>query len=151
VDKTTRNQWIWRGGMNKKILIVDDSDPLRSSLRRLLSHNPDWSICGEAANGQEALEKAKECRPDLILVDFAMPVMNGLEVASELKHVLPTVPIVMLTLFKDRFLEEEAYKAGVTWVLSKDDEMSRVMDFARILLRPETSPGAHWVFSANTK
>ena len=122
--------------MSKNILIVDDSDVIRRSLRNLLSRNHDWTICAEAANGREAVQKARECRPDLVVLDFAMPIMNGLEVASELKQVHPTLPIVMLTVFKDRFLEEQAYKAGVTWVLSKEDEMSKVMDFARILLRP---------------
>jgi DNA-binding NarL/FixJ family response regulator len=65
-----------------------------------------------------------------------MPKMNGLEAAQKLKYILPTTSIVMLTVFKDRALEEQAYKAGVSWVLSKS-EAPKVLDFARILLRPD--------------
>jgi DNA-binding NarL/FixJ family response regulator len=128
--------------MASSILIADDNEVIRRTLRNLIGTYKELSVCGEASNGQEAVEKAKELQPDLVLLDFSMPVMNGLEAASELKKGRPLVPIVMLTMFKDKFLEERAYKAGVSLVLSKEESMKRVADYARILLRPDPSPGS---------
>jgi DNA-binding NarL/FixJ family response regulator len=87
------------------------------------------------------VEKAKRLHPDLAILDFSMPTMDGLELARELRRIDPKMPIVMLTAFKDESLNRKAYKAGVSWVLSKREGVDRVYDFARILLRPN-SPAA---------
>ncbi len=126
--------------MSKYVLIVDDNEAIRRTLRYLFKGSDDWTICGEAVNGRDALEKAHELQPDLVILDFSMPVMNGLEAASKLKEEIPQLPIVMLTAFKDRFLEQQAFNAGVSWVLSKTEDVSTVVDFARILLK-STHPG----------
>jgi DNA-binding NarL/FixJ family response regulator len=105
--------------MAKHVSIVDDNQAIRRTLRYLFKENPQWTICGEATNGRDALEKAHALQPDLVILDFSMPVMNGLETASLLKKNSPKLPIVMLTAFKDRFLEQQAFHAGVSWVLSK--------------------------------
>lgn len=128
--------------MTKSIMIVDDNDVIRRGLRRLFSGSDDWTVCAEAVNGREALEKAEKHRPDFVVLDFSMPVMNGLEAASKLKNISPKMYIVMLTAFKDKYLEEKAYKSGISWVLSKTEDLSRVTEFARILLRPETAAAA---------
>ena len=120
------------------ILIADDSEVIRRSLRSLIGNHKELTICGEAENGAEAIEKAHKLKPDLILMDFSMPLMNGLDAATQLKKDSPRVPIVMLTMFKDKFLEDRAYKAGVSLVLSKEESMGRVADYARILLKPDT-------------
>src|SRR5271155_4446702 len=124
------------GIMPKSIMIVDDNEMIRRSLRELLSDKGDWTICAEAADGREAVEKARYYLPDLIVLDFSMPNMDGVEAARRLKDILPTTSIVMLTAFKEKLLEEQAYKAGISWVLSKS-EATKVLDFARILLRPD--------------
>jgi DNA-binding NarL/FixJ family response regulator len=124
--------------MPKSIMIVDDNEMIRRNLRELLSHQGDWTICAEAVDGCDAVEKARHLLPDFIVLDFSMPNMDGLEAARKLKQILPTTSIVMLTAFKDRGLEAEAYKAGVSWVLSKSDA-PKVLDFARILLRPDVA------------
>lgn len=123
--------------MKNSILIADDSEVIRRTLRNLIGGHKDLNVCGEAENGQEAIQKAHHLKPDLVLMDFSMPIMNGLDAASHLKKQSPKVPIVMLTMFKDKFLEQRAYKAGVSLVLSKEESMSRVADYARILLKPE--------------
>lgn len=123
--------------MPNSILIADDNEVIRRTLRNLIRKYKELTICGEAENGLEAIEKAKKLEPDLILIDFSMPVMNGLDAACELKKGRPKVPIMMLTMFKDKFLEERAYRAGVSLVLSKEENMARVADYARILLRPD--------------
>ena len=123
--------------MTNSILIADDSEVIRRTLRNLLGGYKDLKVCGEAENGQDAIQKAHHLKPDLVLMDFSMPIMNGLDAASHLKKQSPKIPIVMLTMFKDKFLEQRAYKAGVSLVLSKEESMSRVADYARILLKPE--------------
>jgi DNA-binding NarL/FixJ family response regulator len=115
--------------VTNSILIADDSAVIRRSLRSLIGGHKELTVCGEAENGAEAVEKAHKLKPDLILMDFSMPIMNGLDAATQLKKDSPRVPIVMLTMFKDKFLEEHAYKAGVSLVLSKEESMGRVADF----------------------
>jgi len=72
--------------MSAQILIVDDSPFLRRSIRFSIEQNTDWQVCGEAENGKVAIEKTKELHPDLIILDLAMPVMNGLDAARHLAH-----------------------------------------------------------------
>ena len=72
-----------------------------------------WKICGEAQNGQEAIAKATDLEPDLIILDLAMPIMNGLKAAREISKAMPAVPILMYTIHNSRELELEAKTAGV--------------------------------------
>ncbi len=125
--------------MAKHILIVDDNECMRNSLLNLFKKDED-AVCAVAVNGREAVEKAKEFQPDLVVIDFSMPEMNGLEATAKLKAISPRLRIVLLTAFKDTTLDQQAYEAGATWVLSKtEDDVSRVLDFARILMRPDSS------------
>jgi CheY-like chemotaxis protein len=94
----------------------------------------DWKV-EEARNGREAIEKAEESKPDLIVLDLAMPVMNGLEAAPVLRPMLPTVPIILFTLYADKFLEREAISAGITVVVSKDAALKTLLNRAQELLR----------------
>ena len=124
--------------MAKSIMIVDDNEMIRRNLRNLLSGNSDWFVCAEAIDGRDAVEKARQYHPDFVVLDYCMPIMDGLETAPKLKNISPQSSIVMLTMFKDKFIEDKAYKAGVSWILSKmTDDLSKVVDFARILLRAE--------------
>ena len=79
--------------MPKSILIVDDHEVVRRELRSLFKPYPEFSICGEAIHGVDAIEKAGELSPDLIILDLAMPEMNGLEAAAALRYMMPTVPL----------------------------------------------------------
>jgi DNA-binding NarL/FixJ family response regulator len=123
----------------KLIMIVDDNEIIRHKLRHLFRASKEWIVCAEAVNGSEAVEKAQKFHPDFVVLDYCMPNMDGLEAAPKLKNICPQSSIVLLTAFKDKFLEEKAYKAGVSWVLSKEDAR-KVLDFARILLRPDDPP-----------
>ena len=84
--------------MSKSILIADDSEEVRKHVSRILRSNLDFEVCAEAVNGQDAVAKARELHPDLVILDLGMPVMNGLEAARELKRILPLVPIILFTL-----------------------------------------------------
>ena len=105
--------------MTTRILIADDHKAAIREIRTLLGANPEGEVCGEAANGQEALAKANEVHPDVIVMDFAMPVMNGLMAAQEITKVQPTVPIVLNTLYNSPQVELEAKKHGIRKVVEK--------------------------------
>lgn len=105
----------------KSILIVDDSAIIRRALRTLLDRNHDWEICGEAENGREAVDKALLLRPDLVLLDLSMPIMNGFQAARELHRSLPRVLILMFTTFSNAHVEREALALGVSAVRSKSE------------------------------
>jgi DNA-binding NarL/FixJ family response regulator len=83
--------------MAKRILVADDSPLIRKMLCQLFEREDDYDMCAEAANGQEAIELALKHRPDLIILDFAMPILNGLHAARKLKKIMPEVPIILFT------------------------------------------------------
>ena len=112
--------------MTTRILIVDDHKSAIREIRTLLGANPEWEVCGEAADGQEALAKANEMHPDVIVLDFAMPVMNGLMAAQEITKVQPTIPIVLNTLYNSPQVELEAKKHGIRKVVEKTDSAALV-------------------------
>ena len=103
----------------KRILIVDDHAAVRRAIARLFERVPTFAICGEAENGSVAIEKARELKPDAIVIDLSMPVMNGLQATRILRALMPAVPILMYTSFTHVNLAEEALAAGVTRVASK--------------------------------
>jgi DNA-binding NarL/FixJ family response regulator len=83
--------------------------------------HPDWQICGEANDGREAVAKAAELQPDLIILDFKMPLANGIKAGSEISSSMPTIPIVMYTLYKTPELEVAAKLVGIRHVIGKED------------------------------
>ena len=103
-----------------KILIVDDNPSVRAALRICLKTKTDWIVCGEAENGESAIKLARSVRPDVVLLDYAMPVMNGLEAARALSSLAPECAILMYTMFAAPELAEIASSAGVRAVLSKE-------------------------------
>lgn len=119
-----------------RILIVDDSSLVRQRLRELLQQHPNWDVCGEAANGRDAIEKVQELNPDVIVLDFLMPGMDGLQAAREIGRVVPTVPILMFTMHMSRQLMQEARKVGIRGAVAKSD-VTRVIQGLEALLRNE--------------
>jgi DNA-binding NarL/FixJ family response regulator len=122
--------------VSKHILIVDDSALIRRIIRETLEQQNGWEVSGEAANGREAIEKAQELRPDLIVLDLAMPVMNGLEAARALKRLLPRVPVLMFTNFDAAHLKREALAAGISAVVSKSGSLQSLVSAIQGLLEP---------------
>jgi len=107
-----------------RIFIVDDSEFARTGLKVLLAGRSDCEICGEASDGRQAVMKVIDLNPDLIILDYSMPGMDGLQVAQEIFKALPAALILICTLFPSRELEREALKYGVRHVISKA-EMSK--------------------------
>jgi DNA-binding NarL/FixJ family response regulator len=105
-----------------RILLVDDSIRIRDSLRSFLLAQPGVEICGEAADGLEAIEKARGLRPDLIVLDLSMPLMNGFDAGDAIhRDVLPQVPLILFTFHKDDAVTARASAAGFRAVVSKED------------------------------
>jgi chemotaxis response regulator CheB len=102
----------------KSVLIVDDNAFIREALRRVFDLEADFEVCGEAANGREAIERAQALRPDLIVLDLSMPVMNGFDAARVLKRLLPTVPLIMYSAFGDTLAKYQARLIGI-WEFPK--------------------------------
>lgn len=109
-----------------RIFIVDDSEFARTGLKVLLAGRSDCEICGEASDGRQAVMKVIDLNPDLIILDYSMPGMDGLQVAQEIFKALPEALILICTLFASRELEREALKYGVRHVISKA-EMSKAL------------------------
>jgi two-component system, NarL family, invasion response regulator UvrY len=120
--------------MAKTVLIVDDSPMIRRSLCDLFRQQADFAICGEAENGLEAIEKVQQGKPDLIVLDLAMPGMSGLDVARVINRMRPEVPIILFTLYSDSVVQEQARSAGISMVISKGERGRLLIDKARSLL-----------------
>lgn len=119
--------------MAGSVLIVDDSAVMRHALRQLFSR-ADFVVCGEAENGRDALEKAQELYPDLIVMDLSMPVMSGIEAARILNTLIPSVPIIVFTEHANILSAQEAQAAGIAAVVSKSEAPSVLLGEARVLL-----------------
>jgi two-component system response regulator NreC len=114
--------------MDKRILIVDDSAPIRGLVRTFIESRPGIKVCGEAADGLEGVEKVLELRPDLIILDFSMPRINGLQAALIFHEVVPRTPIILFTIYKDGVIGRLAHNVGVASVVSKTEQLSVLAD-----------------------
>jgi DNA-binding NarL/FixJ family response regulator len=98
------------------ILIVDDFEPLRSWVRSILQAHPEWKIVGEACDGAEAVQKATELQPDIILLDLGLPTLNGIDAAKMILQRCPHSRIIFLTQNQDReVVRRLAWTGQVTW------------------------------------
>jgi DNA-binding NarL/FixJ family response regulator len=104
-----------------RILLADDNVTMRRSLRSVLEEQDQWQICEEAADGAEAVRKTEQCAPDIILLDFQMPQMNGLDAAKEIRRRRPSIPILMISLYMSSHLTEEARRIGIRGTCAKSD------------------------------
>lgn len=126
--------------MNVRILVVDDNAAVRHCLRLLLQEHADWEVCGEAVDGIEAIEKYRQLRPDLLVVDVSMPRMNGLDAAREILKLSPKILILLYTSYLTAQLIDVAHKAGIRGTVSKD-AMHLVVVGLEALLRGEEYSG----------
>jgi DNA-binding NarL/FixJ family response regulator len=120
-----------------RILVVDDNSSVRRYLRGVLEQQENWEVCDEAGNGREAVDRFCETRPDVILLDFQMPEMNGLDAARCIARLSPQTPILIVTLYLSKQLSDEARKVGARGACAKTDTHSLV-NAVGALLRKET-------------
>ena len=126
-----------KGPLAKRILIVDDGEEVRQVVRAVFEARSPYEVCGEAKNGIEAVEKALVLKPDLILLDVAMPMLNGVEVASVLSGSMPNMPIVLYTMYNEMLGLSLASAVGATAVVSKADGIGRLLECVQNLLEPK--------------
>ena len=120
-----------------RILVADDNPAIRRCLRGLLDHHADWLVVDEASNGREAVERFESTHPDLIVLDFQMPEMNGLDAARSIVNASPKTPILMVTIHLSKQLSDEARKVGIRGACAKTN-IHAVVDAVGALLREET-------------
>jgi DNA-binding NarL/FixJ family response regulator len=120
-----------------RILVVDDNPAVRHYLRSLLEQQSTWHVCDEARTGGEALQRVKKNPPDMILLDFQMPDLNGLDVARQISGLFPTIPILMVTIHLSKQLAEEAQRAGIRGACAKSD-VGSIVEAVDALLHQRT-------------
>jgi two-component system, OmpR family, response regulator MprA len=125
--------------LRSRILVIDDGDSVRDVIGLFLEH-AGFDVCGEAADGVEAIEQAKKLKPDLIVLDLVMPRMNGAEAASILSQTMPGVPIVLLTLYQNVLGSALASAVGIRAVLDKTEGLDKLVACVRSLLRSAHTP-----------
>ncbi len=106
--------------MSVKILIADDHQAMRETLKTLLAQDKNLEVIGEAGNGKEAIESAKALHPDVVIMDIAMPVMNGIDATKILLHEMPGLQVIGLTMYSNHHFINSMMDAGASTVLSKD-------------------------------
>lgn len=119
------------------ILIVDDQSLFREGLRTLLSVQPDFKVLGEATNGEEALRLAVQFRPDIILMDLRMPVMDGATATQRLREIIPNSRVIVLTTFDDDENVFDGMRAGAVGYLLKDVSSEKLFEAIRAAHRGE--------------
>jgi two-component system vancomycin resistance associated response regulator VraR len=120
----------------KNILLVDDSESVRVATRLVIESCTNFRVCGEASHGVEAINKAQSLNPDVVIMDLAMPEMNGVEAANLLKKRIPEVQIVLFTLYADKVNAPLSEAFGVTTVVSKNDGFEPLVHCLNGLLGP---------------
>ena len=107
--------------MPVRILVADDHHVVRTGLRSLLESKSGWQVCGEAANGREAVEKAGKLKPDVAVLDIAMPLLNGVEATRQIRKLSPKTEILILSMHDSELLVQEVMEAGALGYILKDD------------------------------
>jgi DNA-binding NarL/FixJ family response regulator len=119
---------------DRTILIVDDSHFERSVIRSAVEALTKFRVCGEASDGAEAIKRARELRPDLVIMDLSMPQMNGVEAAMVLRNTMPKVPIVLFTLYGEQLRGAISPSFGVTHIVSKTEGLTPLVECLERLL-----------------
>jgi two-component system response regulator DegU len=120
--------------LQKCILIVDDSQTIRTAVRNFLECQPAFTVCGEAVDGFDALEKVLSLSPDLIILDLSMPRMNGLQTARELRARLIPVPIILFTMYAEELQPQDVATSGISAVVSKTNLPVLQLQIERLLV-----------------
>lgn len=121
-----------------KILLVDDHTIVRQGLARLLEEQPDLKVVGEATNGQIAVEQSMELKPDIVIMDIAMPRMNGIEAAKRIRKHLPGTKVLILSMYSHEHYIHELLEAGISGYLLKDASGRDIIKAVHSAMKNET-------------
>jgi DNA-binding NarL/FixJ family response regulator len=119
-----------------RVLIADDHEAVRKGVCSILGSRKDLEVCGEAEDGRDAIEKARELKPDVVILDITMPVLSGFEAAREIRKTM-SVPILILSMHESNQLIEEARKIGVQGYVTKTEAASTLLLAVDALLRKQ--------------
>ena len=128
---------LMKGSVLVRILVADDNPVVRHYLRGLLEQQTTWRVCDEARTGGEALERVRNNRPDVILLDFQMPELNGLDIARQISRLFPDIPILMVTVHFSRQLAVVARSVGIRGACARL-EVASIVEGVDALLGQET-------------
>ena len=110
-----------------RLLLVDDHEVVLAGLRVILESQDGWQVCGEATTGREAVEKARQLQPDVVVMDFSLPGMNGVEATRQIRQLLPGTEVVILTMHESGTLTQEALAAGARGFVLKAEANSQLV------------------------
>lgn len=121
-----------------RILLADDHEIVRDGVRALLQRQPGWEICGEASTGREAVEKAKELKPDIVIVDIGMPELNGLDATRQIKRLLPGTEVLIFTSNETEAVVRGVFQAGARAYLLKVEASRHLIPAIEMLCKHRT-------------
>jgi DNA-binding NarL/FixJ family response regulator len=126
-----------------RVIVVDDHAVIRRGVQGILRAFPEWELCGEAADGQEAIRLAETIKPEIIIMDVSMPGLNGLEAMRIIHNILPNTKILVLTLHSSTELVRSAFSAGARGYVLKSDAEHELVRALNVLAGDGTyaSPG----------
>jgi DNA-binding NarL/FixJ family response regulator len=126
-----------------RVIVVDDHAVIRRGVEGILHDFPEWELCGEAVNGQDAIELAENVKPEIVIMDVSMPVVNGLEATRIIRTVLPDTKILLLTLHSSAELVRSAFRAGARGYVLKSDAEHELVRALNVVVGDGTyvSPG----------
>ena len=116
-----------------RILLADDHELLRQGLRALIEEQSGWQVCGEATTGREAVAKTRELKPDIVVMDFTMPELNGMEATRQIRAALPRTQVLVLTMHESEELVREVLAAGARGYVLKSDAGRALVDALKAL------------------
>jgi DNA-binding NarL/FixJ family response regulator len=123
-----------------RIVLADDHEVVRQGVRRFLETQPSLEICAEAANGQEAVEKTLSLKPDIVILDLSMPVMNGVEATRQIRRLLPSAKIIVFSMHDFAQLADTVKQAGADAYVSKSTRVDKLYEAIRNVLEEGGRP-----------
>lgn len=127
----------------KRVMLVDDHAVVRKGVKALIESVPGWEVCAESSDGNDAIGKAEECRPDIVVMDLTMPRIGGIDATVQLLKLLPKLEILILTMHESEQFVAQALRAGARGYLLKSESEDKLMEALEALARhqPYFSPG----------
>jgi DNA-binding NarL/FixJ family response regulator len=122
----------------KRVLIADDHEAVRRGLRTVLEGNSELKVVGEAVNGEDAVEQVQRLKPDLVILDLSMPILDGLQAAQEIKKFAPTTPIVAFSMHKIHEFVDMAKTVGMRGYVAKEDDGKAILEAVDAVLHNRT-------------
>jgi DNA-binding NarL/FixJ family response regulator len=121
-----------------RILVADDHEVMRLGMRNLLEAQDNWTVCAEASNGKEAVDKTLHCQPDVVILDITMPTMNGLEAARHISASYPEIPIILFSLHLSDEMMNTLNRATIRGAVSKSEAGRDLVEAVETVLRGGT-------------